>query len=105
MRPRHLTAPDDLHEGRPGAVRQYDRTRPRPKIETDPALARDGRPAPRQHPGPRSGPGSRLDGRAAVLLADRAYDIDALRAWLARQGIETVIRPEPGARTPNPDSR
>ena len=27
----------------------------------------------------------------SCLIADQAYDVDALRAWLARQGIEAVI--------------
>ena len=29
--------------------------------------------------------------RGPALIADRAYDVDALRAWRARQGMEAVL--------------
>lgn len=37
-------------------------------------------------------------GQGTDYIADRAYDVDALRAWLAQQGIEVVI-PARGRRT------
>ena len=50
-----------------------------------PAPARDGRSAPRQHPG--LGPGEAwTDGPQPRLIADRAYDGDAFRAWRAQRG-------------------
>ena len=36
------------------------------------------------------------------LLADRAYDANKLRAWLAERGVEAVIPPNPTRKHPHP---
>ena len=41
------------------------------------------------------------DAPLPCLIADRVYDGDAFRTWRAQQGIEAVIPPGPGARTPS----
>ncbi len=60
--------------------RRHQHQDPHRSTGTPPMSAPDGRPAPRPHPGP--GPGRGLDRRAPpCLIADRAYDGDACRAW------------------------
>ena len=39
------------------------------------------------------------------LMADRAYDVDAFRAWLAPRGIQAVIPARAGLWIPNPATR
>ena len=69
-----------------------------------PAPARDGGPVPRQHPSPGLG-GSWTDAPLPYLIADRAYDSDAFRAWLAQRGIEAVIPARKGHTNPSPTPR
>ena len=64
-----------------------------------PAPARDGRPAPRPHPGPCPGEAWTVTPRPC-LMADRAYEGDAFRAWRAQRGTEAVIPARKGRTNP-----
>ena len=63
---------------------------PHPGGSTGSSPVRDGRPTPRQHPSP--DPRGSLDRPPLpCLIADRAYDRDAFRVWLAQRDIEAII--------------
>ena len=131
VRSGRLAAPDGLPAGRAGAVRgatgqhgRARRARP-PKKERDPALERSragvgtkihiladqrGRPLCLRLTGGQCHDSTQARSRVEAwigaplpcLIADRAYDSDAFRAWRARQGIKAVISARKGRTNPQP---
>lgn len=72
-----------------------------PRLSLGPAP--DGRSAPPPHPGPRPEPWGKPG--AALLsrrIADRAYDGEAFRAWLAQRGLQAFIPARARRRDPPP---
>lgn len=92
VRPERLAAPDEVLSGRPGSVRRVTGQRSRAY-----ACERNGCIPPKET-------GSVLGRcRDSFGIADRTWEIDAFRAGLVPQGIETVLSAR--IRRPNLQSR